>query len=162
MQKSLGRLEETTLKGHRKRLSDYVNAVQGNAPADEVRPNDLIEITERASKKSLHLAKLVLGIQKAIFAHGIGRHIIDADPALQLRSNAVLGPRPVARTRVMLSEAELKIILPLLPKMGIQNALMAKILLCTAVRIGELVGAKWENVDLEQRVWFIPPTDIKG
>lgn len=162
MQKSLGRLEETTLKGHRKRLSDYVNAVQGNAPADEVRPNDLIEITERASKKSLHLAKLVLGIQKAIFAHGIGRHIIDADPALQLRSNAVLGPRPVARTRVMLSEAELKIILPLLPKMGIQNALMAKILLCTAVRIEELVGAKWENVDLEQRTWFIPPTDIKG
>ncbi len=136
--------------------------VLGNTPADEVRPIDLIEIIERASKKSLHVAKLVLGIQKAIFAHGVGRHVIDADPAFQLRSNAVLGPRPVARTRVMLSEAELKIILPLLPKMGIQNALMAKILLCTAVRIGELVGAKWENVDLEQRVWFIPPTDIKG
>jgi len=162
LQKSVGRLEESTLKGHRQRLRDYVYPVLGTTPADEVRPIDLIKIVERASKKSLHVAKLVLGIQKAIFAHGVGRHVIDADPAFQLRSNAVLGPRPVARTRVMLSEAELKIILPLLPKMGIQNALMAKILLCTAVRIGELVGAKWENVDLEQRVWFIPPTDIKG
>ena len=162
LQKSVGRLEESTLKGHRQRLRDYVYPVLGTTPADEVRPIDLIKIIERASKKSLHVAKLVLGIQKAIFAHGVGRHVIDADPAFQLRSNAVLGPRPVARTRVMLSEAELKIILPLLPKMGIQNALMAKILLCTAVRIGELVGAKWENVDLEQRVWFIPPTDIKG
>lgn len=162
LQKSVGRLEESTLKGHRQRLRDYVYPVLGTTPADEVRPIDLIKIVERASKKSLHVAKLVLGIQKAIFAHGVGRHVIDADPAFQLRSNAVLGPRPVARTRVMLSEAELKIILPLLPKMGIQNALMAKILLCTAVRIGELVGAKWENVDLEQRIWFIPPTDIKG
>lgn len=162
LQKSVGRLEESTLKGHRQRLRDYVYPVLGTTPADEVRPIDLIKIIERASKKSLHVAKLVLGIQKAIFAHGVGRHVIDVDPAFQLRSNAVLGPRPVARTRVMLSEAELKIILPLLPKMGIQNALMAKILLCTAVRIGELVGAKWENVDLEQRVWFIPPTDIKG
>ncbi len=162
LQKSIGRLEESTLKGHRQRLRDYVYPVLGNTPVDEVRPIDLIEIIERASKKSLHVAKLVLGIQKAIFAHGIGRHIIDADPALQLRSNSVIGPRPVARTRVMLSEAELKIILPLRPKMGIPNALMAKILLCTAVRIGELVGARWENVDLEQRIWFIPPTDIKG
>lgn len=62
----------------------------------------------------------------------------------------------------MLSEDELKIILPLLPKMGVQNALMAKILLGTAVRLGELVGAKWENVDFENKSWFIPPTDIKG
>jgi integrase len=51
---------------------------------------------------------------------------------------------------------------PLLPKMGVQNALMAKILLGTAVRLGELVGAKWENVDFENKTWFIPPTDIKG
>jgi integrase len=81
---------------------------------------------------------------------------------LQIKTSALLGPRPVARTRVMLSENELKIILPLLPKMGVQNALMAKILLGTAVRLGELVGAKWENVDFENKAWFIPPTDIKG
>jgi integrase len=46
--------------------------------------------------------------------------------------------------------------------MGVQNALMAKILLATAVRLGELVGARWENIDFDNRTWFIPPTDIKG
>lgn len=160
--KSEGRLEQSTLEGQKQRLRDYIYPVIGNVNACEVRPSDLIAIVERASKKSLHVARLVLGVEKAIFAHGLGRHIVESDPASQIKTSALLGPRPVARTRVMLSEDELKIILPLLPKMGVQNALMAKILLGTAVRLGELVGAKWENVDFENKTWFIPPTDIKG
>jgi integrase len=160
--KSEGRLEQSTLEGQKQRLRDYIYPVIGNVNACDVRPSDLIAIVERASKKSLHVARLVLGVEKAIFAHGLGRHIVESDPASQIKTSALLGPRPVARTRVMLSEDELKIILPLLPKMGVQNALMAKILLGTAVRLGELVGAKWENVDFETKTWFIPPTDIKG
>jgi len=160
--KSEGRLEQSTLEGQKQRLRDYIYPVIGNVNACDVRPSDLIAIVERASKKSLHVARLVLGVEKAIFAHGLGRHIVESDPASQIKTSALLGPRPVARTRVMLSEDELKITLPLLPKMGVQNALMAKILLGTAVRLGELVGAKWENVDFENKTWFIPPTDIKG
>lgn len=162
LEKSEGRLEQSTLEGQRQRLRDYIYPVIGNVNACDVRPSDLIAIVERASKKSLHVARLVLGVEKAIFAHGLGRHIVESDPASQIKTSALLGPRPVARTRVMLSEDELKIILPLLPKMGVQNALMAKILLGTAVRLGELVGAKWENVDFDNKTWFIPPTDIKG
>src|SRR5574343_745098 len=160
--KSEGRLEQSTLEGQKQRLRDYIYPVIGNVNACEVRPSDLIAIVERASKKSLHVARLVLGVEKAIFAHGLGRHIVESDPASQIKTSALLGPRPVARTRVMLSEDELKTIFPLLPKMGVENALLAKILLGTAVRLGELVGAKWENVDFENKTWFIPPTDIKG
>jgi len=162
LKKSEGRLEHSTLDGQKQRLRDYIYPVIGSVNACEIRPSDLVAIVERASKKSLHVARLVLGVEKAIFAHGLGRHIVEFDPASQIKTSALLGPRPVARTRVMLSEEELKIIFPLLPKMGIQNALMAKILLATAVRLGELVGAKWENVDFEKRTWFIPPDDIKG
>lgn len=162
LKKSEGRLEQSTLDGQKQRLRDYIYPVIGSINACEIRPSDLIAIVERASKKSLHVARLVLGVEKAIFAHGLGRHIVEFDPASQIKTSALLGPRPVARTRVMLSGEELKIILPILPKMGVQNALMAKILLATAVRLGELVGAKWENVDFEKRSWFIPPDDIKG
>lgn len=160
--KSEGRLEQSTLDGQKQRLRDYILPVIGHVNACDVRTSDLISIVERASKKSLHVARLVLGVEKAIFAHGLGRHIIETDPATQIKTSALLGPRPVARTRVMLSEEELRIIFPLLPKMGTQNALMAKILLATAVRVGELVGAKWENIDFDAKTWFIPPSDIKG
>ena len=46
--------------------------------------------------------------------------------------------------------------------MGVQNALMAKILLATAVGLGELVDARRENIDFDNKTWFIPPSDIKG
>ena len=162
LKKSEGRLEVSTLDGIRQRLRDYIYPQIGNVPAKDIRPFELVDIVERASKKSLHIARLVLGVMKAVFAHGVGRHVIDFDPASQVKANAVIGPRPVARTRVMLSEEELAIILPRAIRMGVQNALMLKILLGTAVRLGELVEARWENIDFEKRVWVIPPTDIKG
>lgn len=162
LRKAEGRLEESTLEGHRQRLRDYIYPVIGSVAAQDIRPSDLVAIAERATKKSLHVARLVLGVQKAIFAHGLGRHVIESDPTIQIKTSALLGPRPVARTRVMLSADELKAVLPILPKMGIENALMAKILLATAVRLGELVGARWENVDFVKKTWFIPPCDIKG
>ena len=162
LQKASGRLEVSTLEGQRQRLRDYVYPSIGNLPAVEIRPSELVQIVEKVGKKSLHIARLVLGELKSVFAHGLGRHVIEFDPASQVRANAVIGPRPVARTRVMLTEEELKFMLPLSPKMGVQNALMAKILLGTAVRLGELVGARWENIDFKKRIWMIPPTDIKG
>jgi integrase len=162
LKKAEGRLEESTLDGQRQRLRDYIYPVIGSVAAQDIRPSDLVVIAERASKKSLHVARLVLGVQKAIFAHGLGRHVLESDPASQIKTSALLGPRPVARTRVMLTEGELKAVLPILQKMGVQNALMAKILLGTAVRLGELVGARWENVDFDKKTWFIPPSDIKG
>lgn len=62
----------------------------------------------------------------------------------------------------MLSEQELSALLPSLPKMGVQNALMVKILLSTATRIGELVNAKWTDIDFKNRLWRIPAENIKG
>jgi integrase len=162
LKKAEGRLEVSTLDGQRQRLRVYVYPVIGSVAAQDIRPSDLVSIAERASKKSLHVARLVLGVQKAIFAHGLCRHVVESDPASQIKTSALLGPRPVARTRVMLTEEELKAVLPILPKMGVQNALMAKILLGTAVRLGELVGARWENVDFVTKTWLIPPCDIKG
>jgi integrase len=162
LKKAGGRLEASTLDGQKQRLRDYIYPVIGNVHAQDVRPSELVAIVERASKKSLHVARLVLGVQKAIFAHGLGRHVVEFDPASQIKTSALLGPRPTARTRVMLTEEELKVVLPILPRMGVQNALMAKILLATAVRLGELVGARWENIDFDNRTWFIPPSDIKG
>lgn len=162
LQKAEGRLEASTLDAHKQRLRDYIYPVIGNVPAQEIRPSHLVSIVERASKKSLHVARLVLGVQKAVFAHGLGRHVIDNDPAAQIKTSALLGPRPVARTRVMLSEDELKVVFSKLSNIGVQNGLMTKILLATAVRVSELVEARWENIDFEKQTWFIPPTDIKG
>lgn len=63
--KSEGRLEQSTIEGQKQRLRDYIYPAIGNVNTCEVCPSDLIAIVERASKKSLHVARLVLGGRKS-------------------------------------------------------------------------------------------------
>lgn len=162
LEKASGRLAEITIKGRRQQLRDYVFPLIGHFPAAEVAPTEIVEICERVAEKSRHVARLVLIAVREVFAHGIARHVITADPSAHIRSNAVIGPRPVSRIRLKLTEDELRQILPALPMMGAENALMVKILLATATRIGELVNAEWSHVDFEKREWTIPAANIKG
>jgi integrase len=162
LEKSSGRLAETTIKGRRQQLRDYVFPLIGNMPAREVEPLALVDIVERVTAKSRHVARLVLIALREVFAHGIARHVIASDPSAHIKSNSVIGPRPTSRSRIMLTELELRAIFPALPEMGVQNALMFKILISTGVRIGELINAKWANVDFAKQLWTIPAEDIKG
>lgn len=160
--KSIGRLAPSTIKGREQQLRDYVYSSFGNTPAKEIQPADIVDIVERVSKKSLHVARLVLVVLREIFAHGMARHVIESDPSAHVKANSVIGPRPVNRTRIMLTEKELRSMLPALPAIGTQNALMIKILLATATRIGELVYAEWKDIDFKKSLWTIPAANIKG
>jgi integrase len=162
LQKLDGRLAEATIKARRQQLRDYVMPSIGNVAARDVGPSDLVDIVERASKTSLHVARLVLVVLRDVFRHGIARHVIASDPSANVRANSIVGPRPVNRTRIMLTEAELRVMLPALEKIGTENALMVKILLATGARIGELVNAEWSHIDFEKRTWTIPAINIKG
>ncbi len=162
MTKAATRLAESTISGRRQQLRDYVMPYIGTLPAREVTPADIVDIAERAAHKSLHVARLVLVALREIFGHGIARHVIESDPCAHIKSKHVIGQRPVSRTRIMLTEQELRAVLPALPTIGRQNELMVRILLATATRIGELVGAEWAHIDLERREWTIPPEHSKN
>lgn len=160
--KSDGRLAPATIKQRTQQLRDYILPLIGNLPAREVRPADVVTIAERTAEKSLHVARLALMTMGEVFAHGVARRVIETSPCASVKAKAILGQRPRARARLMLSEAELRAMLPRLAEIGRHNELAVKVLLATAVRVGELVGARWENVDFENRTWTIPPEDLKG
>lgn len=160
--KSVGRLADSTIKGREQQLRDYVFPSIGHIPAKEVSPADIVDIVERVSKKSLHVARLVLVVLREVLAHGVARHVIESDPSAHVKANSVIGPRPINRTRIMLNEAELRNMLPALSEIGPQNSLMVKILLATGTRIGELVFAEWGHIDFENREWTVPAENIKG
>jgi len=162
MGKTIGRLAPSTIKGREQQLRNYVYPSIGHLPARELSPADIVDIVERVSKRSLHVARLVLIALREILAHGVARQVIESDPSAHIKSNSVIGPRPVNRTRIMLTEVELRNMIPALSVIGPQNELMVKILLATAVRIGELVYAEWEHIDFEKREWTVPASNIKG
>ncbi len=62
----------------------------------------------------------------------------------------------------MLSDDELRAMLPALPSIGRSNELAVKVLLATCTRIGELTRAEWAHIDFERMEWTIPPEHAKN
>jgi integrase len=160
--KAAGRLSPLTIKQRRQHLRDYILPHIGGLAAKDVSPADIVDIVERAITKSLHVARLLLNLLRELFAHGVAKHVVASNPSAHVKAGSVIGPRPVARSRIKLSEAELRAMLPALPAIGRQNELMVKILLATAARISELVNAEWRHIDFQRREWTIPAHNIKG
>lgn len=162
IEKSAEHLAPGTIDQRRQQLKAHVYPVIGGTLAKDVGPADIVDITERAAAKSLHVARLVLIALRGVFAHGVARHAVKANPCVDVRAMAVIGPRPVRRTRLMLTEPELRAVLPVLPDQGRQNELALKILLATCARIGELTRAEWSHIDFERREWVVPPEHAKN
>ena len=155
------RLAANTIKQRRQQLRDYILPKIGQLRAVEVSPADLVNIVEILGGKSLHVARLTLIVLREVFAHGVARHVVTANPCAHIKAKAIIGGRPDQRERVMLSDAEIGAMLPPLDSIGKQNALLVRILLATAARIGELVRAEWQHVDFERAEWMIPAENSK-
>jgi integrase len=92
----------------------------------------------------------------------VAKHLSKSNPCAGLSASAILGAKKPVRTPVSLTETELRQLFPQLPAIGRANALAIKIILATAVRKQEILGAQWENVDLEQATWTLPAEVTKN
>ncbi|MDA0981869.1 MAG: tyrosine-type recombinase/integrase [Proteobacteria bacterium] len=162
MDKVFPALAANTIKQRKQHIEKVILPKLGNIPAREVTTADIVSMVESVGKKSINVAELVFTAVSEILKHGVARHVVTANPCAGISVSAICG-RPVpTRPRLMLTEAELRVILPALPSIGQQNALTVKILLTTCVRIGELARAEWTHVDFERGLWFVPDANSKA
>ncbi|WP_206862576.1 tyrosine-type recombinase/integrase [Lysobacter changpingensis] len=97
-----------------------------------------------------------------LFDHAIALSIVSSNPCAGIKLNALKGNRPPVRKRVMLSEDELRTLLPSIEEtIGLENALAFRILLATCVRTAELVKAKKADIDLDREEWWVPDENVK-
>jgi integrase len=148
-------MADSTVQHRRRHIEKDLLPRLGSFAARDVTPSDIVAVIEAVGKRSIAVAELVFTAASEIFKHGIARHTVIANPCAGISVSAICGKRQ-PRARLMLTEEELRVILPALPSMGRQNALATKILLATCTRINELAGAKWEHVDLERAEWVVP------
>ncbi|MSQ52816.1 MAG: site-specific integrase [Betaproteobacteria bacterium] len=160
--KASERLAQSTVDSRRQQLRDYVMTRIGHLGAQDVSPSDIVDIVERSAGKSLHVARLVLIVVREVFAHGVARHVVKSNPCLPIKARAIVGAPPNRRTRIMLSDSEISVMLNKLPMLGRANELAVKILLATCTRISELTSAEWGHVDFEHKGWTIPPEHSKN
>ena len=159
-EKVLPSLATSTIIGRKQKIRDYVLPAIGNLHAKEVTGSDVVEMLERVADKSPKLVKSVLSATRLIFAHGIAKHVVASDPSAGISVKAIAGfDTKTGQVRVMLSDAELRVILPKLADYGRINELVIRILLLTAQRIQALMLTEWDHVSFTDKTWLIPPGD---
>jgi integrase len=161
---------ERTVKGRIKRpdlvkamLDNDVVRVLGKMRIESVKPADVDRMVLGIVKRGAPImANRTLTITKAVFDFAIRRHWIEYNPASAFnRSDA--GGEEKARQR-SLSDAEITRLFQAFEKAGPVfhvSDLATRLLLLTAVRKSELVGAAWAEFDLDAALWTIPKERIK-
>nr|WP_295772174.1 site-specific integrase [Rhodoferax sp.] len=154
-------LANTTVKQRNQQFKKWILPKLGSVLAREVETADIVSLVASVGKKSINVAEMVLTVVSETFKHGIAQHTVTANPCLGISVAAICGRPAPTRQRLMLTEEELRTVLPRLSFVGPDNALAVKILLATCPRIGELARAKWEDIDFSQSVWHVTTANSK-
>ncbi len=143
-------------------IDRHLRPALGRLLAKDVDKSDFIPVLEKMSDRGIKAeTNHALRVLKRVFRYGIERGYIERNPASDIGFKAAGGSEK-PRDRA-LSREELSAFLKSLSTADIHQAdrLALRILTATLCRIGELVKARWENVDLEDAVWTIPDEDAK-
>ena len=135
----------------------------GNRRLDEVEAGDLLPILDSLKAKGrVQEARHVLILARSFFAHAIARQRIKRNPASDIPMKLIgvagtrdraLEPSEIGKLLAALDQADF-----LYPA----HTIALRLLLLTLCRKGELVAAKWEQVDLDKGEWYVPPSHQKS
>lgn len=145
-------LAPRTLDEYRRMLkADVLPALGGIAPGEITKAHVRALVDSiRAEGHAVH-ANRVLAVLKSVFSWALRKDLIAASPGAGL-----VATREHPRERVY-SDAELRAIVQAVPDTELES--LGPLILFTATRSEEARSARWEDMDLERRVWTIP--DVK-
>ncbi|MFU5371438.1 tyrosine-type recombinase/integrase [Pseudomonas aeruginosa] len=135
----------------------------GKMAVEDVKKGHITEVTDALLARGVNrMAKMIFSLMRQMFRFAVDRDLIDHDPTASIR-RAKIGGKDVERDRV-LSEEEIRALARLTPQAGLLPSSEAAIwiALSTCCRIGELLSARWENVDLIKGNWHIPSEQSKN
>lgn len=135
----------------------------GTLAVEDVKKGHVTAVIDALLSRGVpRMAKLIFSLVRQMFRFAVDRDIIEADPTASIRK-AKIGGKDVERDRV-LSEDEIRLLARQMPDAGLMRTSEAAIwiALSTCCRIGELLNARWEHVDLSCRTWLIPAENSKN
>jgi integrase len=142
---------------NRRRLNRHLLPTLGNRRLAEIEASDLLAIVDTLKTKGrIQEARHVLILARSFFAHAIARQRISRNPARDIPMK-LIGPAG-SRDRTLTPDEIIKLQAALKRATFLNQAYLAAIplLLLMGCRKGELVGARWEHVDLHKMEWSMP------
>jgi integrase len=158
-----GRWEPITLGRATASLEANVFPTLGSRPMASITARDVMDAVRKIEKRGAsEMAGRVLQRIKSAFRYAVTNGRIEHNPMLDLVPSEILKPRRVQH-RPALADRELPgFFEKLATYQGDPHTLHAlRLLMLTAVRPGEVRGARWAEFDLEAALWRIPAERMK-
>lgn len=135
----------------------------GDKPIAELTAPDLLAAVRKIEHRGAHdLAHRVLQVASQIFRYGVATGRCERDPAPDLRG--ALTPHK-SRNQAAVTPDELPALLRAIEgysELGDKlTGYALRLMALTFVRTGELIGATWDEVDLDEGVWIVPAERMK-
>ena len=146
-----------------RRLEADVFPAIGKRPVSEIKAPELVAMMKAIERRgALDIAKRAFQTTGQVFRYAIAHALAERNPTADVKPSDVLA----SRRKENYARVDAKELPNLLRKIeGYQGTpvtrLAIKLLALTFVRTGELIGAKWEEFDLETAEWRIPAERMK-
>jgi integrase len=134
--------------------------VWGDRKAKEIRRRDVIDLLDGIVLRGAPIAaNRTFAMVRRMFSWAIERDMLEHSPCTHVRR-----PAPEHRRDRVLSSAELAKLWPALSEASVDDPVRLSLafMLATAQRLGEILSARWEDIDLAARVWTIPAEKAKN
>lgn len=144
-----------------KRLEQYVFPMIGDLPITEINTPDVVRVVEKIGDRgTIETAKRVKQLISQTFRYASQRGLCLHNPAADLRD--VL-PSTEEKHHASVTPAEFPALLKAMEAYkGNKLTIGAmQLLALTFVRTGELIGAKWNEIDWNREEWHIPKERMK-
>jgi integrase len=152
----------------RRHLDKYLLPKLARTAAVDVTPADIARMIDEIKGRAPTAANDLLRFVRRIFAFGVRRRMVLKNPAADFSPRLDGGgtERPRRRALGLDELAHLFEKIREAPSFGTDNGVALKLLLALCVRKGELLGARWEEFDLDGQtplgaVWHLPAARTK-
>lgn len=146
-----------------RRLEADVFPIIGNKPITEITaPILLMAIKRIETRGALDIAKRALTTCGQVFRYAVAHGMAERNPAADIKPSDVLKPTNKANY----SRLDQKDLPELLRKIDVYDGqpltkLALQLMALTFVRTSELIGARWEEIELDKKLWRIPAERMK-
>ena len=146
-----------------RRLEADVFPALGAMPTANITAPQLLAMAKRIEARgALDIAKRALQTCGQIMRYAVAHGLIERNPSADVRPSDALRPR----RKENYARLDAKDVPELLRKIeayqgSAYTRLAMKLMACTFVRTGELIGARWEEFDLKAAEWRIPAQRMK-
>ena len=140
-------------------LKKDVTPLLGRYLMRDIERRQIIKLLDRVADRAPIAANRTYAVIRRMFNFAIERDVIAVSPCTNIRT-----PAPERQRNRILSADEIKCLWDNIDKAPMEEAtrIAIRLLLVTAQRRGEMVSAKWSDIDLAKGWWTIPADASKN